>query len=1424
MREQLVDDLLARLDVFLSVDDLEADASSPAVERVLRRPWRTLEHLRTAGTDVRTDALQIYEDLAEAEERVRRDYTGRYAIELLQNAHDACADAGLIGQAWIQVTESALLIGNQGLPFDAARITALLRLGGSSKERTEGHHTIGYKGIGFSSVFEVTDEPQIISMDVQFRFHRAAAKQRVQQYLRLASRKAPIRRFPFPLDHSDWEEDAPAVNAMLDRGAVTVIRLPLRNELPAAKVRKDVRASLPPEVLLFMPALNGLAFLGDDGEEWRKTTQAKKGLGNVNRLHGPSPRAWLTASASVAVDRQLTDALDDDLWAGVTKLGVAVAMPWNRGRPDPARGPQNLHVYFPTEDTLGRPVLIHGDFYVESSRRHIEHRGAGGAISDAVARAAADLVARTAEKLVAHGNDLLCCLAPSDESAPDGYGKRLSELIDAKLREAKICRPLKDKAAQRPGSLVRLGTTLEVALEKRLALLVYPQNDVMRVGDDLDVEAWLEGLGCGRIKSADLADRLDPVKSKLTYDKAVEVVAAWYETVSNNWRAKHALQLRPLVQDSAGRWRLRDEVVVPDRRTPQLPSRLRPRVYVPPRNRRAKEFHDHVMDVPEMSPEHALELLLDAIDSGGFARDDAERLAALEFLLKLWQAHPKAFDSFTARLGSVRVPVRGAAGRKRCAWQEASSTYFSHREHPEAAAERIYGALGADEFLALEPGWTNASDDWLRLFEKLGVARDPRTVDIAGLSWSDTHEWASDDEVASARQCPDGHPQSGYSVVGKCVDRLGALLASADRNSLRALAAFLVDSGRPFGRDVEMRCGHSAHRGSRGRTTKGLQEWLLRERKWIPVREPDGSEGFRTLDEAWFDIPPGMLDSIVPKADLPDRVSAGLGLVSGGRPGRTAISATLVEVRATNPDLNAAPMGIVEAADWLTRKLDALGAGPDKMNSLPLAAVKGNIRVWSDDPVVPDVPGVEYLPIERLPPGEWAGLRASYGLRLASDRVAVSVKYEPPAGGAVPRLTQDAREQMVAVLHARGADLPLVARRLGLLREVVCSTVLLELSVDGAGAVRAERSYHLEEVRDRRRRRVGRLYLAEDFGPEDYQRIARLLTRYAEVEHLADVLTLVLAMGNGCLASMGIGVAALTEAREALARYPRAPELDELIEAPDDSDLRDGDETTERSNEAAESKSRLPATPDDTTAIADADEEGDGELDWSDAWPEGNEGTGTSRSQIGHGSPRGRATAGRGDGSFGRFRGLQSEDTEQEPLDPASLSFTRSTRSLGAAPSRRSSARADDELAEDETPPRRVPGADRDATDRDAITVFTRFAEAELGVTVKRVDKFNFGWDLELAIDGQRVLVEVKGFAGDSSSFIVTRNELRAARTAATDYRVAIVTGLRSGGGAIAIIPKFGSMFDEAQLQPMSWQVADWATVPHESHAWTRSS
>jgi len=80
---------------------------------VLEGPWEFLEKLSGFEKKLRQIAINDWEDLAQAEQRVTTDYTGRYPTELLQNAHDACADANMVGRVWFHLTETALLVGNE---------------------------------------------------------------------------------------------------------------------------------------------------------------------------------------------------------------------------------------------------------------------------------------------------------------------------------------------------------------------------------------------------------------------------------------------------------------------------------------------------------------------------------------------------------------------------------------------------------------------------------------------------------------------------------------------------------------------------------------------------------------------------------------------------------------------------------------------------------------------------------------------------------------------------------------------------------------------------------------------------------------------------------------------------------------------------------------------------------------------------------------------------------------------------------------------------------------------------------------------------------------------------------------------------------------------------------------------------------------
>ncbi len=156
----------------------------------------------------------------------RRVYTdpGHFLIELLQNAEDAGA------RIWKVIFDhDRLIVWHDGKPFDARDVVGVCSIGQTTKRKSQ----IGFFGVGFKSVYEVTTRPRIYS-DV-WRFE-------------IADVSVPKRL-------SAWPDDLPRDG--------TVLVLPLRDpsdpvRSPAALYQKAV--ALDPCVLLTLRSMDVLDF------------------------------------------------------------------------------------------------------------------------------------------------------------------------------------------------------------------------------------------------------------------------------------------------------------------------------------------------------------------------------------------------------------------------------------------------------------------------------------------------------------------------------------------------------------------------------------------------------------------------------------------------------------------------------------------------------------------------------------------------------------------------------------------------------------------------------------------------------------------------------------------------------------------------------------------------------------------------------------------------------------------------------------------------------------------------------------------------------------------------------------------------------------------------------------------------------------
>jgi len=86
----------------------------------------------------------------------RRVYTdpGHFLIELLQNAEDSGA------KTWkVIFDQDKLIVWHDGTPFDTRDLVGITSIGQTTKRKQQ----IGFFGVGFKSVYEVTERPQIYS-------------------------------------------------------------------------------------------------------------------------------------------------------------------------------------------------------------------------------------------------------------------------------------------------------------------------------------------------------------------------------------------------------------------------------------------------------------------------------------------------------------------------------------------------------------------------------------------------------------------------------------------------------------------------------------------------------------------------------------------------------------------------------------------------------------------------------------------------------------------------------------------------------------------------------------------------------------------------------------------------------------------------------------------------------------------------------------------------------------------------------------------------------------------------------------------------------------------------------------------------------------------------------------------------------------
>ncbi len=354
-----------------------------------------LQVISTENLNVyRASPIRLREDVSQ-EAQISNDYRGRLIYELLQNADDAMSgDPTLNDRIVFRLTDTELWVGNSGRPLEESDVKGLCGIGASSKGDVVGPRraSIGHKGMGFKSVLEITDAPEVISTDYAFRmsadFARLPIDQLMEELGEAKPSRVPVMRFPSTLEEPPnyWSE-------LRQTGIQTLFRFPLRAELT------DEQRSLLAERLLALPVTTILFLKHLERVEVSVETEARSEgyTWTVSRARrtetgwAPSSALLETGVYRVGITSAAADAhqyllahdaeveigehrggLDSYAWEGIEVSEVSVAALLDDGIPtDLPAAWQRLHVFLPTLEPCPYPLLVNGAFASDLSRQEI---------------------------------------------------------------------------------------------------------------------------------------------------------------------------------------------------------------------------------------------------------------------------------------------------------------------------------------------------------------------------------------------------------------------------------------------------------------------------------------------------------------------------------------------------------------------------------------------------------------------------------------------------------------------------------------------------------------------------------------------------------------------------------------------------------------------------------------------------------------------------------------------------------------------------------------------------------------------------------------------------------------------------------------------------------------------------------------------
>lgn len=372
--------------------------------------------------------------IAEAEKYLQQAYQGRYFFELIQNVRDANKENDQDGEIFIELKDNILSISNTGAEFSTKGIEGITTIGESTKQSQD---YIGFKGIGFKSIQEITEEPKIITRYGSVFFDR---KQTLEKYNDSKIKEEQVPLFYFP--HFSPKKLS---LAEIHKGIVTKIELPIKESVTEEKI-VEAFSEIQAKQLILLGNIKNLHFETENNiTKFSIKKNPQKRFIEVKEDDNPTIKfRYFTPHNKVQIPKAVVESLEGkekDIFSNASQVDINVVLELaENGQIKPIEDAK-LYLFYPLQINSGFRFIIHSYFIVNPERTALRDSSLNEFLLSSIGEFIGKEMLRHLKETKTNTTKILCFKRHSDA--------KITVLYDSLVAELKKQRFVYDSKTQR---------------------------------------------------------------------------------------------------------------------------------------------------------------------------------------------------------------------------------------------------------------------------------------------------------------------------------------------------------------------------------------------------------------------------------------------------------------------------------------------------------------------------------------------------------------------------------------------------------------------------------------------------------------------------------------------------------------------------------------------------------------------------------------------------------------------------------------------------------------------------------------------------------------------------------------------------------------------------------------------------------------